>query len=281
MDKNRTGIVAIRTIVMTFIALIVIFPVYWMIMSSFRTHEEIFRYSKLGWQLFFPVHWTFDNYKDIFMDASKPFGRYMANTLFVAVIVTAAGLLVNSLAAFAFAKLRFPFKKVFLVVFLSSLVIPYEVIMIPQYLLIGDLNWMNSYKALIVPQIVWVFGIFMLIQFFTDIPRDILDAARMDGAGWSRIYYKIVLPTAVPALITLGLMTFLNQWDSFLWPLVVINEEKKQVIQVAISSFQSLRNISWGKVLAATTISSVPILGVFLVLQKYYVQGITMSGVKG
>lgn len=281
MDNNRTVVMAVRTIVMALIALTVIFPVYWMIMSSFRTHEEIFKYSTLSWQLFFPVHWTLDNYKDIFLDASKPFGRYMLNTLFVAVIVTAAGLLVNSLAAFAFAKLRFPFKKVLLVVFLSSLVIPYEVIMIPQYLLIGDLNWMNSYQALIVPQIVWVFGIFMLIQFFADIPRDILDAARIDGAGWSLIYYKIVLPTAVPALITLGLMTFLNQWDSFLWPLVVINEDKKQVIQVAISSFQSLRNISWGKVLAATTISSVPILGVFLLLQKYYVQGITMSGVKG
>ncbi|WP_240548206.1 carbohydrate ABC transporter permease [Paenibacillus lignilyticus] len=281
MDKSRTGIVVIRTITMSIIAILVIFPVYWMIMSSFRTHEEIFRYSKLGWHLFFPVHWTINNYRDIFMDASKPFGRYMANTLFVAVIVTAAGLLVNSLAAFAFAKLRFPFKKILLVIFLSSLVIPYEVIMIPQYLLISEMHWMNSYKALIVPQIVWVFGIFMLIQFFADIPRDILDAARMDGAAWTRIYYKIVLPTAVPALITLGLMTFLNQWDSFLWPLVIINEEKKQVIQVAISSFQSLRNISWGKVLAATTISSVPILGVFLLLQKYYVQGITMSGVKG
>ncbi|MBJ6362475.1 carbohydrate ABC transporter permease [Paenibacillus sp. GCM10012307] len=281
MDKRHTGLFVLRMVMMTVIALLVIFPVYWMIMSSFRTQEEIFKYSKLGWELFFPVQPTLDNYKAIFTDPSKPFGRYMANTLFVAVVVTAAGLLVNSLAAFAFAKLRFPFKKVLLVVFLSSLVIPYEVIMIPQYLLIGELGWMNMYKALIVPQIVWVFGIFMLIQFFTDIPRDILEAGRMDGAGWMRIYYKIVLPAAVPALITLGLMTFLNQWDSFLWPLVVINEEKKQVVQVAISSFQSLRNISWGKVLAATTISSVPILGIFLILQKYYVQGITMSGVKG
>ncbi|REE90638.1 carbohydrate ABC transporter membrane protein 2 (CUT1 family) [Paenibacillus taihuensis] len=281
MRKNRIGILAVQYVVMTLIALLVIFPVYWMIMSSFRTHEEIFKYSTLSWQLFFPVKWTLVNYKEIFMDDSKPFGRYMLNTLLVAVIVTFLGLIVNSLAAFAFAKLRFPFKKTLIVIFLSSLVIPYEVIMIPQYLLIGDLHWMNDYKALIVPQIVWVFGIFMLIQFFADIPRDILDAAKIDGAGWLRIYSKIVLQTAVPALITLGLMTFLNQWDSFLWPLVVINEEKKQVIQVAISSFQSLRNISWGKVLAATTISSVPILGVFLLLQKYYVQGITMSGVKG
>jgi multiple sugar transport system permease protein len=278
---NKAAAATVRLILMTAIAVVVIFPIYWMIMSSFRTHEEIFKYSKLSWELFLPVHWTLNNYKDIFMDASKPFGRYMLNTLFVASIVTVLGLIINSMAAFAFAKLKFPFKKLLLAVFLSSLVIPYEVIMIPQYLLIRDLDLINSFTALILPQIVWVFGIFLLVQFFADIPRDILDAARIDGAGWGRIYYKVVLPAAVPALITLGLMTFLNQWDSFLWPLIVINEEKKQVIQVAISSFQSLRNISWGKVLAATSISSIPILIVFLFLQRYYVQGITMSGVKG
>jgi multiple sugar transport system permease protein len=278
---NRTLIAIVRIMVMTAVAVVALFPIYWMVMSSFRSHEEIFKYTTLSPELFLPVEWTLKNYKDIFLDPSKPFGRYMMNTLFVAVLVTSLGLIVNAMAAFAFAKLRFPFKKLLLTLFMSSLVIPYEVIMIPQYLLMRDLDWVNSFMALIVPQIVWVFGIFMLIQFFSDIPRDILDAARMDGASWLRIFGKVVLPTAVPAIITLGIMTFLNQWDSFLWPLVVINEEKKQVIQVAISSFQSLRNISWGKIMAATSISSVPILIVFLFLQRYYVQGITMSGVKG
>ncbi len=278
---NKNVLIIVRMVVMIAIAGIALFPIYWMVMSSFRTHEEIFKYTTLSPELFLPVRWTLQNYKDIFLDPSKPFGRYMLNTLFVAVLVTAGGLVVNAMAAFAFAKLRFPFKKVLLTIFMSSLVIPYEVIMIPQYLLMRDLNWINTFTALIVPQIVWVFGIFMLIQFFSDIPRDILDAGRMDGAGWLRIFGKIVLHTAIPAMITLGIMTFLNQWDSFLWPLVVINEEKKQVIQVAISSFQSLRNISWGKIMAATSISSVPILVVFLFLQRYYVQGITMSGVKG
>jgi len=278
---NRAVVAALRWIVLVAAAVVSLFPIYWMVMSSFRTHEEIFRYTTLSKELFLPVHWTLDNYREIFLDPAKPFGRYILNTLLVAVVVTAAGLVVNSMAAFAFAKLRFRFKRGLLALFLSSLVIPYEVIMVPQYLLMRDLGWINDYRALIVPQIVWVFGIFMLIQFFADVPRDILDAARIDGAGWARIYGVIVLPTAVPALITLGIMTFLNQWDSFLWPLVVINEEKKQVIQVAISSYQSLRNISWGKIMAATTISSVPILAVFLLLQRYYVQGITMSGVKG
>lgn len=271
----------LRWATLLLVAAVSLFPIYWMVMSSFRTHEEIFRYTELGRGLFLPVDWTLQNYRDIFLDPAKPFGRYLLNTLSVAVVVTAAGLLINAMAAFSFAKLRFPFKKGLLALFLSSLVIPYEVIMIPQYLLMRDIGWINSYKALIFPQIVWVFGIFMLIQFFADIPRDILDAARMDGARWPRIFCVIVLPAAVPALITLGIMTFLNQWDSFLWPLVVINEEQRQVIQVAISSYQSLRGISWGKIMAATTISSVPILAVFVLLQRYYVQGITMSGVKG
>lgn len=266
---------------MTFISVLVLLPILWMVLSSFRIHEEIFKFTNLEWHLFIPVNWTLQNYKDIFMDASRPFGRYMVNTLFVATIVTATGLLVNSMAAFAFAKLRFPFKRILLTVFLSSLVIPYEVIMIPQYLLIRDFDWINTFRALIIPQIVWVFGIFLLVQFFTEVPRDILDAGRIDGASWFRVYSSIVLPAAVPALITLGLMTFLTQWDAFLWPLIVMNEDKKQMIQVAISSFQSLRDISWGKIMAATSISSIPILVVFLFLQKYYVQGITMSGVKG
>lgn len=278
---NVRLLLAVKYVLMIFIAIIVLLPVVWMVLSSFRLHEEIFKFTNLEWHLFIPVEWTLQNYTDIFMDETKPFGRYMANTLFVASIVTAFGLLVNSMAAFAFAKLRFPFKRALFVVFMSSLVIPYEVIMIPQYLLVWELGWVNTFRALIIPQVVWVFGIFLLIQFFSDVPRDILDAGKIDGASWFKVYQKIVLPTAVPALITLGLMTFLAQWDAFLWPLIVINEDKKQMIQVAIASFQSLRDISWGKILAATSISSIPILVLFLFLQKYYVQGITMSGVKG
>ena len=278
---NRTGVAIVRLVFMSALAAVVLLPVFWMVMSSLRTHEEIFKYTRLGWHMFFPAHWTLENYIEIFADASKPFGRYMLNTLLVAASVTALGLIVNSLAAFAFAKLRFPFKRALLALFLSSLVIPYEAIMIPQYLLVRELGWINSFKALIVPQIVWVFGIFLLVQFFAEVPRAILEAARMDGAGWIRIYASIMLPSAVPALITLGVITFLNQWDAFLWPLVVINEEKKQVIQVAIASFSSLRGISWGKIMAAATVSTLPIVAVFLFLQRYYVQGIIMSGVKG
>jgi multiple sugar transport system permease protein len=271
----------IRYSVMILISIVILMPIVWMTLSSFRTNAEIFHYTTLSWHLLIPVNWTLQNYQDLFLDESKPFARYIWNTLTVSIIVTALGLLVNSLAAFAFAKMHFPLKRWLLMILMSSLVIPYEVIMIPQYLIVRDLGWINSYKALIAPQIVWVFGIFLLVQFFSELPRAILEAARIDGASWFRIYRLIVLPSAVPALITLGLITFLNQWDSFLWPIIVINDQERQMIQVVISTFSSLKGISWGKILAATSVSSLPIVVLFLFLQKYYVQGITLTGVKG
>ncbi|HZG58855.1 carbohydrate ABC transporter permease [Paenibacillus sp.] len=278
---NRLFIYSFRYVVMILFSVIVLLPFIWMFFSSFRMHEEIFKYTSFQWQLFLPVDWTFHNYIDLFTDPSKPFGRVILNSLLVSLTVTALGLLVNSLAAFAFGKLHFRMKKYVFALFLSSLVIPYEVTMIPLYMLVRDLGWINSYEALIFPQIVWVFGVFLLTQFYAEIPRDILDAARMDGATWLQVYWRIAVPTAVPAMITLALLTFLNQWDAFLWPLIVINDEKKQMIQVVISSFQSLRGISWGKILAASSVGSIPILVLFLFLQKYYVQGVTQSGVKG
>lgn len=268
-------------VILVVIAVATLFPIYWMFMSAFRAESEMFRYTKLSWQVFLPVDWTWRNFENIFMDPEKPFARYMINTIIMAGTVTAIGLLVNSAAAFAFAKMRFPYKKLLLIVFLSTLAIPPEVVMVPQYLLVRDLQWLNTFAGLIVPSIVWVFGIFMLTQFFSDIPRDILEAARIDGSSWLRIYTRIVLPGAVPALITLGIITFVHQWDSLLWPLMIISDHTKQVVQVVISSFTSDQEKHWGKIVAASSASSVPILVVFLFLQKYYVRGVMMSGVKG
>jgi multiple sugar transport system permease protein len=195
--------------------------------------------------------------------------------------VTVLGLLVNSIAAFAFAKLQFRFKKVLFLIFVSSLVIPAEVLLVPNYIVVNSLGWINTFKALIVPSICSVFGIFLLVQFFSDIPREMLDAARIDGAGWAYIYRKIVIPAAVPALITLGLITFLNQWDSYLWPLIVINNDNKQMLQVAISTFSTLEIEHWGRILAADTVATIPVFALFLLLQRHYVASITLSSIKG
>lgn len=278
----RKAAYVIKILVMLGLAAAALIPIVWMVFGSFRSHEELFKYAAdLEWRTIFPVDWTFQNYVDIFTDSEKPFSGYIWNTLLVAVPVTFLSLFVNSLAAFAFAKMKFRFKRTIFALFLSALVIPGEVTLVPSYLLMSDLNWIDSYAALIVPAIVSVFGVFLLVQFFSEIPRELLEAGRIDGASWFRIYQSIVLPGAVPALITLGIITFLGQWDSYLWPLVVINDQSQQMLQVAIATFSNMESTEWGRILAADTVSSIPILILFIALQKYYVQGITMTGIKG
>lgn len=271
----------VRWILMILIAIVSVLPILWMMMGSLRPRSELFQYISLEWHLLVPVKWTIQNYVEIFVQTSKPLGIYIKNTLIVAVTVTGLSLFFNSMAAFAFAKLQFRYRNVILAVFMSALVIPGEVTMVPTYLLVHQLGWVDSYTALIVPSIISVFSVFMLIQFFADTPRELLEAGRMDGASWFGIYGKIVIPSSVPAMITLGLVTFLGQWDSYLWPLVVINDETKQMLQVAIATFSNLQATEWGQILAADTVCSIPIILLFLILQKYYVQSIVSSGIKG
>src|SRR5690625_3712382 len=184
----------LKIILMTFISFIILMPIIWMVMSSFRLEDEIFKHTELVLRLFIPEKWTLKNYIDIVANKKRTLGTYIMNTLFIAVVGTLLGSLVNGLAAFSFAKLRFPFKKVLFLLFLITLAIPFEAIMVPQYLIIRDLGWIDSYTALIVPQIVWAFGIFLLVQFFSDIPQSIIDAARIDGASWFKIFFRIAVP---------------------------------------------------------------------------------------
>ncbi len=270
-----------RYTLMIFVALIALIPILWMVFGSFRSHQEIFEYAtSLNIHLIIPVEWTLQNYVDVIMDERNPIFQFIGNTLFIAVTVTVLVLFFNSMAAFAFAKLNFPFKNVLFICLMSAMIIPGEVTLVPNYLLMNDLGWVDDYKALIFPSLVNVFGIFLLRQFFEEIPKDMMEAARIDGASWFRIYWSIVLPLAVPALITLGIITFLANWDSYFWPLIVLNDDSKQMIQVALANFSSLAGTEWAKILAANTISTLPILIGFLFVQKYYIQGISTSGMK-
>ncbi|MFC0216739.1 carbohydrate ABC transporter permease [Paenibacillus chartarius] len=268
-------------LLMILIALISIGPIVWMAAGSLRPYQELFKYTSIELHLLVPVEWTLKNYQNVIYNPRNPFLRYIGNTFVVASAVTALVLLINSMAAFAFAKLRFRGKPIVFALFMSAMIIPGEVMLVPNYLLMHDLGWLNSYKALIVPSMLSVFGIFMLRQFFAEVPDEMMEAARIDGAGLPRTYVSIVLPAAVPALITLGLITFLGNWDSYLWPLIVINDQSKQMIQVSIAAFSSNQGTNWSNVLAANTLSTAPILVLFLFLQRYYIQGITMSGIKG
>ncbi len=210
-----------------------------------------------------------------------PFTRYLFNSIFVAVLVTLSSLIVNAMAAYAFARLDFPGRKILFALFLTTVIIPFEALAIPLYLEMRALRWVNTYQALIVPWIANAMGIFLLRQFFLDIPRDLIDAAHIDGCSHLSAFRRIVLPNAIPALITFALIRFQASWDAFFWPLIVAPGPEKRVVQVAIATFTTEVQTQWGLTFAASTLATLPILFLFLLLQRYYVQGILLSGLKG
>ncbi len=266
-------------VVSLLIAVIFITPFIWIWSAAFKKEAEIFAsFYPLTFYTFFPKSPTVDNFIYIFSTIS--FGRNILNSLIVAVAVTGSVLAVNSLAAFAFARLHFPFRNIILVVLISTMFLPFEVSMLPMFLISKGLGLYNSYAAMIVPWIGLPFGIFLLRQFFLNIPRDLDDAAVIDGCSTLGIYRHVILPNSKPALITLGLIQFLWSWDSFFWPLITVEDRSKQVIQVAIATLMDPEYLKWGPMFAAVTVAALPIIILFLLVQRYYVQGLVMTGMK-
>jgi len=256
-------------------AAVVAVPIYWMFTSALKTSPEI---------LAIPIRWLpsqarFNNFADAWNSA--PFYHYLFNSLFVALAVTASTLLFASLAGHALAKFSFPGRDVCFAFVLSTMMIPFTVIIIPLFVLVRDLGWMNSYYALIVPAGVSAFGIFLMRQFIMTLPDELLDAARIDGASEPAIFRVIVLPLTKPALATLALLTFMNNWDSFLWPLVVTTGNTYRTLPVGLAAFQTQYVTHYEWIMAVATLVTLPVFALFLGLQRYFVQGIVMSGLKG
>lgn len=279
--RARTWVAA-RYVILTIIALFFIVPFIWMFLASFKPQEEIFAFIyPLSLKTFIPETWTLNNYRQLMALDPYPFTRYIGNSVFVAVSVTLGSLVVNSMAAYAFARLRFPGRNLLFVLSLVTVMVPFEAFAIPLYLQMRNFDWVNTYKALIIPWIANGAGIFLLRQFFLDIPKDLIDAARIDGCSHLSAFRRVVLPNAVPALITFSLIRFQASWDAFFWPLIVAPSPEKRVVQVAIATFTTEVQTQWGLTFAASTLATVPIIILFLLLQRYYVQGVVMSGMKG
>lgn len=271
-----------RYVLLSLFALFFVVPFLWMFLASFKPQLEIFQYIyPLNWKTFIPQTWTLENFQGLMQLEPYPFTHYILNSLFVAVAVTLSSLVVNSMAAYAFAKLNFPGQNVLFAIFLSTTIIPFEVIAIPLYLEMKAFSWVNTYEALIVPWIANAMGIFLLRQFFAEIPRDLIEAAQIDGCSHLTAFRRIVLPNAVPAMITFALIRFQASWDAFFWPLIVAPSPEKRVVQVAIASFATEAQTRWGLTFAATTLATLPIIVAFVLLQRYYVQGVMTSGMKG
>jgi multiple sugar transport system permease protein len=210
-----------------------------------------------------------------------PFGRFYWNSLFVAVATTLIQIVTASLAAFAFARLRFRGRDALFMVYLATLMIPFQVTMIPNFILIRYLSWYDTYQALILPSAFSVFSTFLMRQYFMGVPLDLDEAARMDGAGSWRIWAQIIMPLAGPVLATLAIFNFQASWNDFLWPLVITNSMEMRTIPVGLSSFQGEFNTEWNLLMTGSVIALLPILIVYIIGQNWFVRGIAFSGMGG
>jgi multiple sugar transport system permease protein len=250
-------------------------PFVWMLSTSLKTPSSVFVYPP-EW-IPNPVQWK--NYSDVVN--VMPFLRYVLNTTAVAASITFLHLAVSSLAAYAFARLRFPGRNRLFLAYLATLMVPGQVTLIPNFLIVKYLGWIDSYQALIIPQIFTAFGTFLLRQFFLTIPGELEDAARIDGASALSIYWRIVMPLSGPALATLGVFTFTAQWNNFLWPLIVINDEQMRTLTVGLRALVGEFTVQYPLLMAGSVISVLPILIIFLLAQRFFVRGIALTGLAG
>jgi multiple sugar transport system permease protein len=279
MDHRSPLTTALLYLALGLIALLSVLPFLWTLGAAFRENAEIFRYTRpISLWTFVPRQPTLGGFAFIF--GQDRFGRYMGNSLVVATAVTFGGLLVNSLAGFGFARFAFPGREALFAAVLVTFMVPLEIIVIPLYIVVRDFGWIDSFWALIVPALADAFSIFLLRQFFRELPQELIDAARIDGCGWLGVYWRIALPLVRPALVTAGLLTFLRQWDSFFWPLVATSSPEYTVVQVGLAKYITEFVTFWDRLLAGSVAASVPVLVLYFLLQRYYVQGVSTTGLK-
>lgn len=271
------------------LAIMTIYPFLWMIATSFKPMVDI--YARPLSLIPNPV--TMENYQDVMR--TVPFGKYFLNSILLASVGMLTNVLFGSLAGYAFAKIRFDGRKVVFAILLSSMMIPSIVTLVPQFIVLrkfpfaGGNDWMgqggtgfiNSFWAILLPGGVGTFAVFFMKQFMSMLPDELGESARLDGCGELRIFLSVYLPLAIPAAITLSIMTFQSGWNSFMWPLIVLNDSNKYTVQIGLSLFKNNYSTNYGAMMAGTVISTLPVLGVFIFAQKYYVEGIALSGTKG
>lgn len=253
---------------------LILLPFVWMVATSFKTEGEIF---SAPYRLFSP-HPTGQAYVDVWRRI--PFGRFFFNSVVFAGSVTLISLFFDSLAAYAFARLRFPGRDVLFWVVLAVLMVPFQITLIPLFLNVFHLGWLDTYQGLIVPRATNAFGIFLLRQFFISLPPELDDAARVDGASEFRIYAQIILPLSGPALATLAVFHFMYNWNDFLWPLIITSSPDMRTVPAGLTLFMGTHVIEHPILMAGATISLLPLAIAFLFLQRYFVRGVAMTGLK-
>lgn len=254
------------------LAVMTIAPLLWMLSTAFKSPNEVFGSNLI------PQAPTLANFVYVFTQVD--FFRYLLNTLFVSATVTAIALFFHSMAGYALARLRFPGREVIFLAMFSTFLISLPVIIVPLFILVRSLGILNSYAGLIFPAIFNAFGIFLLRQFYLGIPKELEEAAVIDGAGYWRIYWSVIVPLSKPILSALAILFFLANWNSFLWPLTIIGDPDLRMVQVAVASFRAQYTASWNYIMAASTVVALPTLTLFILFQRPIIESIKTSGLK-
>lgn len=262
-------------VLLVFVTGTMLLPFIWMVCTSLKNNSELYTYP-LTW---IPEKLMWSNYADVM--AAAPFGRFMFNSFFVAFIVTFLQLIACAMGAYAFSRIRFPGRDKIFLLYMGTMMIPHQVTIVPMFLAFSSLKLIDTYWALIIPGIFSAYGTFLLRQFFMSVPFALEESVRIDGGGYWRCFLQIIVPLSKPAFAALGTFTFLNNWNNYLWPLLVTNQVKMKTLPVGIMYFTGQYAIQWQLLMAAATISLGPMLLVYLFLQKYFVAGIAMTGIKG
>lgn len=260
------------------VALIFVSPLLWMIAASLKPEAQIFS-DMSTIRTFWPTAATLGNYVEVFTRVNMM--KFILNSLFYVFVIVILDLAVNSICGYALAKFDFPGKGLLLTVVISLMVLPMEAIMLPLYKEVASLGWVNTWAGLIVPFVGKCFSIYMFRQFFLDIPDDLLEAAAIDGCGPVKTFFTIVMPISGTVYATIFILDFVAHWNDFMWPMLVVTGEDMRTIQLAIQTFFGSKPIHYGAIMASLTISAIPMLLMFVFLQKYYVEGIASTGIKG
>ncbi|HLV09525.1 MAG TPA: carbohydrate ABC transporter permease [Halanaerobiales bacterium] len=272
MEKYKKPVIYILLIAGSFIML---FPFAWMISASLKTNLEVFQYP-IRW---LPENPRWENYINIWKRID--FLTYYKNTLVLTVLVTIFSLITSSLAAYAFSKINFPERNSLFLLYVATIAVPFQVIMIPQFIMMRNLGLNDTLWALVLIQSFSPFGVFLLRQFYMSIPNELCEAARIDGLSDFGIYRKIVLPLSKPALATLAIFQFVFVWNDYLGPLIYLSSDKNKTIQLGIKKFVTQYSTEYSLIMAASVVALIPVVILFIFTQKYYVEGIAMSGLKG
>ena len=254
-------------------------PFLWMVSTSLAEPGHVFAESRTWWQEWLPTTFVWQNYVKVW--SVVPFAQFYLNSIFVSLCITFGQVATSAMAAYAFARLNFPGRDRLFFGYLATMMIPGAVTMIPVFILLRHLGWIDSYKALILPGIFTAYGTFMLRQVFLTLPKELEDAAKIDGCSYIRIFWHIILPLSKQALATLTTFTFMGSWMNLMWPLIVVNTHTKYTLPVGLAYFQGVHGTDWTLLMAASMMMILPILIVFLFNQRFFVEGIKLTGIKG